>query len=302
FGAVLSTASYSNILKNSPQVISADLSMLASTGAGTIRIDVDYGPWLTKDQAAISEMTSVVQSVRSEGLKLVIADAAAENYRSNLVPWNQFQAAWIQRVKTLSALYHPDYYIIIKEPGWYVSMVSNARMNPDFQNVNSWLNLTNALTRAVLSESPTTKVGIAVAADSLGSNPKLYVPYLQGVERLPQISFIGFDIYTTTGFSTAQAFLKHFGSGGKNVWIAEAWSGTSSVAFSSSREQLDASWIKALYYFAESQVHASMIIPFYTNDFSQYSLTNSISSSLFFNPRTPVFYAYQSIVASNIAH
>ncbi len=299
FGAVLQTASYDNAMHNSPLIISADLKMLASTGIDSIRVDLDYDPWLFNNQAEISQMNSTIQSVRSAGLKLIIADAAAESYRhGGQLPWDQFQSAWIKRVTTLASAYHPDYYIVIKEPGWYVDLVSDSRTNPQFQSTSSWLALTNRLASAVLSVSPNTKVGISVAADSLGSNPQMYVPYLQGVEKIPAISFIGFDIYSSSGMVSTAKFLSMLGSGGKSVWIAETWSTDGSAVYDSSRAQTDATWIQEICNFAHSQINASMIIPFYTNDFSGYYSDGSIPSPSFFNSREPAYFAYKSIIQS----
>ncbi|HZW58485.1 MAG TPA: hypothetical protein VFF30_19510 [Nitrososphaerales archaeon] len=63
---------------------------------------------------------------------MIIADASSETYRNNPLPWAQFKEAWAERVQAIESLYHPDYYLIIKEPGWYIAMVSDARTNPQF--------------------------------------------------------------------------------------------------------------------------------------------------------------------------
>ena len=299
FGAVLQTASYDHELSNSPLVVNADLKMLESSGISSIRIDVGYDPWLSSNLAAISQMNATIRTVKNDGMKLIIADAAAESYRhGGQIPWDQFQAAWIQRVSTLASLYHPDYYVIIKEPGWYVDMVSDSRTNPEFQSVDSWLSLTSKLASAVHSVSSNTKMGVAVASDSLGSNPELYVPYLLGVEKMTTISFIGFDIYSLSGLTSTAAFLNAHGSGGKSVWIAETWSTDGSTALDPSREQIDASWIQHVCAFAQGSANASMIIPFYTNDFAGYYPSTAIPGPSFFSAREPAYYAYKSIIQS----
>ena len=302
FGAVLTTASYGNVPGNSIQVVTSDLNMLASTGIGSVRIDINYAPWLQLDQKTINEISSAIQGARNIGLKIIIADAASETYRSSGgISWSQFQRLWIQRVRTIASLYNPDYYIVIKEPGWYVPMVSDSNSNPLFRSPSSWINLTQNLADAVLGVSPNTKVGVSVAADSVGTNPSLYVPYLRGIESLGVVSFVGFDIYTKSGFTTTRNFLTKIGSGGKSIWIAEAWSAASSTAGDPSRANLDSSWIQMLYYFGESQIHVSMIIPFYTNNLAQYSTSSLIQDPSFFISREPVYCAYQSIISSNKA-
>lgn len=306
FEVLFARASYSSLelSYNNLTVEEADLNMLFSTGAKCIRIDINYAPWLQNDQAHINELNTLVQDIRSHGECLVIADSSSETYRSGgQIPWTQFQAAWIQRDKTLAQLYHPDYFIVIKEPGWYVPMVSDALTNPSFQSSNSWLNLTQILASTVLSVSPNTKVGVSVAADSLTTTPSLYVPYLNGVSQMANISFIGYDVYDVQGFTNTQNFLSQYGSGEKSVWIAEAWTGDGNFIFDSSRAQLDSQWMLVLYYFAE-YIHASALMPFYTDLFASYSLTTSSPTDSaqiisLFNQRTPVYNEYSSIISAS---
>jgi hypothetical protein len=293
---------------NNLAVQTADLNMVMSTNAQCVRMDIGYAPWLQKDQAEISTITTLVQDVRSAGKCLVIADAASETYRgAGKLTWTQFMAAWGPRATQLASLFKPDYYIVVKEPGWYVPMVSDATTNPQFSNATAWIDLTKALAADVQSVSPETKVGASVAADSLGSNPSLYVPYLNGVDRLANISFIGFDIYTTTGFTSTQNFLSQNGSGGKAVWIAEAWSGDGVTVpvFDPTRAQLDKEWALVTYYFAET-IHASALMPFFTDCFASYSLngtspTDPTQIVALYSQRTPVFSEFQAIIASPAA-
>ncbi len=306
FGAVFTRASYDNILTsyNTAQVESADLGMIVSTNASYVRMDIGYDAWLKSDTAAQQEIASLVSQIKTDGKSLIIADAAAESYRhGGQIPWTQFQDAWVQRVKTLAALFHPDYYIVIKEPGWYAPMISDVLTNPSVQDPNSWLNLTTVLANTVHSVSPNTQVGVAIAGDSLSSNPSLYVPYLRGLSGISGVGFMGFDLYTTSGFDNTQNFLTQYGNQGKDVWIAECWSGDASVAFDSSRSTLDSNWIKVVYYFAEME-GAKMVIPFFTDLFASYSLTptsptDSSQIVSLYSQRTPVFYAYGNVIASN---
>ncbi len=304
FQVLYQRASYGNLeySYNTPQVQAADLSMLVSANPACVRIDIGYAPWLENNQAAITEMGNLVNDVRAAGKCLIIADAASETYRgTGQLTWTQFKEAWGPRVTTLAALYHPDYYIVVKEPGWYVPMVSDATTNPSFSSASDWINLTQSLAADVVAASPNTKVGISVAADSLNKAPALYAPYLTGVEKISNISFLGFDIYTTTGFNATQNFLAQYGSANKDVWIAEAWSGDGSFIYDSSRAQLDKEWIQVLYYFAQS-VHAKAIMPFYTDLFASYSLTDTSPSDAsqivsLLQQRNPVYYEYQAIAA-----
>ncbi len=286
------------------QVQTANLEMVMSTNAQCVRMDIGYAPWLQNNQTQIKIVSTLVQDVRSAGKCLIIADAGSETYRhGGQLTWSQFQAAWGPRVTTLASLYHPDYYIVIKEPGWYVPMVSDAATNPEFSNATNWVNLSQSLAADVLKVSPSSKVGVSVAADSLGSNPSLYVPFLNGVVKLADVSFVGYDIYTTTGFTSTQNFLTQNGSGGKDIWIAEAWSGDGNFVFDPTRAALDKEWMQVVYYFAET-IHAAALMPFYTDLMASYSLNGTsptVPSDIIslYSQRTPVYYEFQSIIAAS---
>ncbi len=298
-------ASYDNLSRyNSPQAVSNELSMLEDTGAQGITIDLGYDPWLSNDTSTIAEDTSIIDSIRSSGHLVVLKDASAERYRSFPLPWNQFVAAWIQRVKTIAGLYHPDYYTVIKEPPWYAPMIAglsrsniNSPADQQVDNVNSWTDLLTKLIAAVKSVSPSTKVGIAVDGNvynnSIGDS--LDMKLMQAAVKMPGLDFLGFDIYTANAFYDTQAFLKQFGTGGKTVWINEAWSTTGNHSSPQLQAQLDPTWAQALLDFAKT-IGAQGVSPFYTNFFASYQPRPSSSSALisFYNGRTSVFDAFKN--------
>ena len=304
FAAVFTRASYGNLETsyNTPAVESADLDLLLATGVPCIRIDIGYAPWLQNNQTAINEITSLVQQIKAAGKCLIIADAASETYRKGgQLPWSQFMAAWIARVSTLATLYQPNYYIVVKEPGWYVPMISDATTNPQFQNVSVWLSLTQNLTDAVHAASPSTTVGVAIAANSLTTaQGAFYSQYLNQVQGVPGISFIGFDIYGPGDQKATQTYLSQYPAS-EPVWIPEAWSTANGAPLDGSASA-DAQWIQSMYSFATS-IHASFLIPFYTDDFASYNLVTSPPTSpsqiiSLYAQRTPVFSAFQSLVES----
>jgi hypothetical protein len=297
FGVMDPRVSYGIPSYNTAQVQEADLNMLFSTDASCVKTDIGYAPWLSSpvDSGTISLVSGVVAQIRAEGRCLVLADASSESYRSAPIPWAEFKTAWVQRVTTLAQLYHPDYYIVVKELSWYGPMISDASTNPLATSPSQWIGLTQALITAVQAVSPATRIGVSVGANSL-TNPQfegLYTSYLEGVSRLPGLSFIGFDIYGASDQSATQSYLEAHGIGGKQVWISETWSspepGTSADA------QSDATWINEIYAFA-TQIHASFLIPFYTDLFSSYTWdANPTDIVDNYGLRQPVFYAFQSL-------
>lgn len=303
FSNQMTEASYDNIggasITNS--LLQSELTMLDSTSASMVRIDIGYDAWLNNNQGNIAKLNNTISLIQTSGGELCIADASAESYRNNPIPWSAFKTAWVNRVTTLAGLYHPYCYIVVKEPGWYAPMISDSHTNPQVSNVTQWVNLTQSLINAVKSVSPNTKIGFSVGASSLyhaqGGSP-LYRQLLQQVDALPGISFIGFDIYNQQDFNDTQGFLNNYGSGGKQIWIAEAWSSTTpGTQANTSREQFDSEWAVVLYYFAQ-KIHASTVSPFYTNNYASYQTT--ITSS-YYSTRTPLFYEYQNVIANNKA-
>ena len=302
FGATALRSSYGIKSYNTMQVQAADINMLLSSNVSAIRIDIGYAPWLSNNTAVISEITSAVNLVKSSGKALIIADASSESYRSGgQLNWTDFKQQWIQRVKTLASLYHPYAYIVVKEPGWYYPMISDVLTNPLVLSPYDWSNLTVSLINAVKSVSPQTLVGVSVAAYDL-YNSSYYqgkvsfnVHYLQLVEKIPSLDFIGFDIYDTQGFNGTMKFLTQNGNAGKAVWIAEAWSGDGQYIRNSSRAMLDREWMQVLYYFA-LKINASVVLPFYTDFFSSYTWdTNSSDIISNYSLRQPVFYEFQTL-------
>jgi hypothetical protein len=168
FGVLDSRVSYGIPSYNNQQVQDADLNMLISTGASCIRTDIGYAPWLTTtDPATISLVDNMVGQIKSDQKCLIIADAGSETYRTTSIPWAQFMPAWVQRVQTLAARYQPDYYIVVKEPRWYIPTISDATTNPLVQSASEWVTLTQELITAVHAVSPNTKIGASVDANSL---------------------------------------------------------------------------------------------------------------------------------------
>lgn len=239
----------------------SDLTMLYSLGVTCIRTDIGFGPWLTNDINTQQLVIQTMQAIKSNGHCLILADASSETYRhGGQLAWSQFKTAWYQRASTLAGLFHPDYYIVVKEPGWYAAMVSDASTNPQFQSVSDWLNLTQGLTNLVHTVSPTTIVGVSIAADSLnGANGPFYAQYLNQVQG--SVAFIGFDIYTGTGQTSTQNYLAQ-NHPSKPVWVAEDWPTPTPSGIASN----DALGLKGQFLFAQ-QIGAAAFIPFYTDQF-----------------------------------
>ena len=110
FGVVDESASYGIPSYKNAAVQQADLSMLVSTGAQCVRVDIGYAPWLPGGNASQAQLvTAVVKSIRSQGKCLIISDAGSKSYRNGgCLNWAEFKVAWVQRVSTLRPSSIPD--------------------------------------------------------------------------------------------------------------------------------------------------------------------------------------------------
>ena len=298
FGVVDASASYGIPSYKNAAVQQADLSMLVSTGAQCVRVDIDYSAWLPGGNASLIQLlTSVAKDLRSQGRCLIIADASSESYRNGgCLDWAQFKVAWVQRVAALAALFHPKYYIVVKEPGWYVPMICDAATNPLFQSVNDWVGLTQNLTNAVKAASLSAQIGVSIAAGYTTTQPAFYIQYVNEAQQLSGISFIGFDIYTSSDQVSVEHFLYNYPPS-KPIWIAESWSNPDPST--QAQAQSDAQWMKSFYSYAQS-IKAKMLIPFYTDLFSGYTVPTTSSALItFYQGRTPVYTEFHNVVAGH---
>ncbi len=305
----LLSASYDNIENNGTTlpVVNEDLNMLEATGASGITIHMGYDPWIINLPNIVSEDTTVCNEIRGDNKTLMLADASAEYYRHHKLPWNLFKTVWIKRVTTLARLCRPAYYTVIKEPPWYVPMIAGLQRNASnpadklVSDPSQWISLLSQLISAVKSVSPNTKVGIAVSGDlyngSIGG--KVDSQILQSAIHLKGLNYIGFDIYTPTAFENTAEFLQKYGSGGKSIWIAEAWDATAPTSsINSVNTQTGVAWAQFLFKFAR-YIKAVGVVPFYSDNFASYKTPLSGTSNLlaFYNERTQLFYEFQKLIS-----
>ena len=291
WSVVFPDASYDNIETTPEQSLQSNLNMLLSSGASCIRIDIGYDAWLSNNVTAQHELENITSQIKSAGRCLVIADASAEYYRSHPLDWSQFQTAWVSRVKNLAEIFQPSFYLVIKEPGWYVPMVAGARTNSQFQNATAWIQLEENLANAVHSVSPSTQVGVSIEGGIPASNQPFFVSFLKGVSQFNGTSFIGYDQYGANDMLLDLSLESQVNTA-KPIWIAEAWStATPAVAENQDRASLDAYWIQVMYYYA-IYMHASVVEPFFTDMFASYTVPPN------FNMRTPVFYEFHYLATT----
>lgn len=320
------SSAYGNIALtyNTMPVQLANLNLLYQTGAQMVTLYPNFGPWLNgTDVYSVAQQntyTAIVNNITSSGHKLFIQDSSAEYYRTHKLTWNQFKAAWIVRDQTLASLYHPAYFEVVVEPQWYWPMISNASAittatnvtqfvltNPVL-NVTDWVDLTQNLCTVVKQVSPNTLCGASVPAGTLyygqlvNAGINFSISYMKGIETLPNLDFIGFDTYSENDYLATMQFVQQVGANGKQVWLAQAWNGLwNPPAPDPGQAQADVDWSTFNTYVA-FKVHATGIVPFFTDFLASYNSRPTVSSSLvsYYQERTPIFHAFKNLIAGNL--
>ncbi len=306
FTMQLSRASYDNILRphNTQDVIDADVAFCEGVNPTSIRIDMGFDAFAENNTAAIAKLDKAIATIKAHKRKLIIADAAREYYRHHKPPWDQFAQEWEERIRTLAQRYQPDYYIVIKEPGWYNPMIRNLLLNPTMWKTTTWVNLLDSLNKAVKRVSPNTKTGIAMPGSNLVQNYLLpnEAMMVQAL-TLPSNDIIAFDLYGQHDYACVEDFLNRYGNGGKEVWLAELWSGGNNVCFDASRTELDRRWVVAAYDFALHE-NASAMSMFFTDAMCDYDIHKTTDPStlvsLYQTHRLPSYTAYQALIAGQL--
>jgi hypothetical protein len=297
---VVGSVSYANVYHSghTRAVTHKEIEMLAQAGMSVIRIDLDYDPWLFNDTQEIGKYDAAVSEIRRLGKKLMIADAAGESYRHRRkVSWSQYKQEWVERVRQIAARYKPDYYVVVKEPGWYWLMPSDFLYSQPFAKPEEWIELTRQLVAAVKQVSPQILTAVAVPGDSIyhGKARETILAYYTAVTRLPGLDIVGFDNYNAQSFDDTERFIAENGLHGKQLWLLEAWSHTGRMT-PPGREPIDRDFVEAASGFAE-HVNAGGVVFFFSKYLASYDPLPTTEPELleFYSKRTSVFHAIQDV-------
>ena len=248
YGADLDTASHRSGLLFPLDIKLKQLSVLEEAGVHIIRLTVAYDIFLDQDKAKIADLDAVTSRIRNDDRKLMIADGAAEQYWSKPMDWQSFARASIERVRDMAARYKPEYYVVVKEPVWYMggTWAGSRGMITEQVTVEQWVELTEQLAATVRNASPETLVGIAIALPFPESKN-----YLVKAQELDNVDFVGIDIYSLRYLDTVEGYLPQIK---KPRWILETWDGNPDTQQGQIwRTRSAAEWIKMISYYAQSR-------------------------------------------------
>ena len=292
--------------QNTIAVLQAELDFLLSLNPTSVRMDIGYDAFAQGDAAVIGNVSAIVDAVRSAGKPVIFADASREAYRSSPVPWATFQTDWIARVTDLATRFQPDYYLVIKEPGWYIGMISDIQTNPVAQDPQSWLTLLGELQAAVKAASPSTRTGISTTGKSVSptnSNNAFYNVLMRGAAALSTTDVLAFDCYGSGDIDGTQAFVNANPSTGKQLWLAETWSDVNGGGSGSLQQLVDSEWVAAIYDFC-LRIGADMMNPFFTDSMCRLGLSGATNAATiatdYATLMEPSYTTYQQLIGGTI--
>jgi hypothetical protein len=153
----------------------------------------------------------------------------------------------------VAARYSPEYYIIVKEPLWYLGGIWTGAggMLNEGVTVDQWVELTEELADAVREASLGTSIGIAIALPFQES-----IDYLIKADALEEIDFVGVDIYN---LRSLDAIEEHTEELSKPRWILETWDGIPDSQIGQMWRTRSASeWIRMMANYAQSRGYVGL--------------------------------------------
>lgn len=238
---------------------------------------------------------ALINRIRNDGKKLFIG----ARFDDVNMDFNGYGNALENYTKNIIALIKPDYFGIVLEP-----MTMEQKYNFDATD-EQWVALVDRIAKLSKQLSPATK--------TVADGHKEELNFLQMASALASVDIIAFNIYETQGiYSEYSGYLGNgdvvgnsidfANSKGKETWMLETWTSANIGFFQTSMstkefmKPIDAKWVRVLTYYAQRH-NMNAIVPFYTGKFVYYGTDpNELLSAINAGSRTPVFYAYKSII------
>ena len=288
-----------------------NLQMLKDSGVNTITLEVDYFEFVHYED----RYNQTIQDIHDLGLKLDIInqmDTRADMkdiglvnplYNTILPPRYSTVLWYEQKMVSLYASYHPDFFSVLAEPSNL-----NVKLHTGF-SAQTWTGMIEVLTNLSKSISPET----LTLADLL---PVTNIcDYSMGSLLVadPNLDAIGWDVYNSTRFQTAVSPAIYELSNGKQVALTETyWEDihTETQYDSPQYAQNASDWFSSNYAKFNLTGFVPLIYsPFFSNDFVILDpLPTTVSGAMIYYSnydqalinlnRTEIFYAYQQTIAT----
>ena len=281
FGAQLTFASGDMFIDINE--LKEQLEVIEETGADIIRIDIDYDAWMTNDQDNIKRHDEIIKQIRSDGIKLMLADRGATRFTKNKVTWEHFKQQHLKHTRIFMERYKPDYYVVVKEPIWYMDF------DPMISTVTTpemWYELASKACDIVKEINPETKCAIAVYPS--GREEKEFFTLTANISNL---DIMGVDCYDKNDLKVVTNDLIPLAPKNKEIWMLESWNGGGGSYLQPWKKDEDAEWVKNSVYYSQNN-NFKGYISYYPLHFSSYTKLRGVDWS----QRTPAFYTYKEVI------
>ncbi len=259
------------------------LQVIEETGANVIRIDIDYEAWMTNDVDNINRHNELIDQIRNDGKKLMLADRGAASFTQNKVTWEYFKQQHLKHTRIFMEAYEPDYYVVVKEPAWYMDIDPMISTNT---TPMMWYELALDACDIVKDVNPETKTAVAVYPSG-----RLARGFFELAADSSNLDIMGVDCYDTNDLQSTIDDLMSLVPDDKEIWMLESWNGGGGSYLQPWKKYADAKWIQGSVYYSQNN-NFSGYICYYPIHFSSYTKLKDIDWS----QRTPAFYAYKDVI------
>jgi len=193
------------------------LQVIEETGADVIRIDIDYEAWMTNDVDNIDRHNQLIAQIKDDGKKLMLADRGATSFTQNKVTWEYFKQQHLKYTRIFMETYKPDYYVVIKEPTWYMDIDPMISTNT---TPMMWYELALEACDIVKDVNPETKTAVAVYPSG-----RLAEGFFELAADISNLDIMGVDCYDTNDLQITTDNLIPLVPDDKEIWMLESWNG-----------------------------------------------------------------------------
>ncbi len=202
--------------------------------------------------------------IAESGAALLISDSQYSPYlltRANQedaepLPWDEFTALHVERVRHYARTYRPAAYGVVTEPSAYETYSAIELPSDDEdENLDAWIAHTEELAAAVRDEVPDALIGVTISLDN-----EFELDYYERVLELDAVDFISIDVFQQAAFTRIEEILDergHPADHAKALWITETWYGFCMAPQRSM--ELDALWLETVTAFAAKENLAAVM-------------------------------------------
>ena len=211
----------------------SELNALQALGVKAITFHINFPAMLPSYysnpadyQAYLNFYTTLVNEIRSRGLKLIIENTIAIVYPGNnsavFIPyyqgldWPTYMSQRAQLAANIAKLFQPDYMVLVAEP----DTETNSTFQPNANTVAGSTQMVQGMISAIQSAGAT---NVQLGAGCGTWNPN-FIPFIQSFSTLP-LNFVDMHVYPVNknNLPNAMNALPIIHAAGKQATMSEMW-------------------------------------------------------------------------------